>query len=81
MLEEDRVMFLFKDGAAAWDAKDFLLEQERCEDVQLEQQTYHGKYSSKKKQEEEEKKEQKRKAKRDKKEGKDKKKKAKKEEL
>jgi len=43
VLEDDRVMFMFKDGAFAWEAKDFLIEQERCQDVQLEQQTYHGK--------------------------------------
>merc|ERR1712088_1159110 len=44
-IEDDRVMFLFHDGADAWEAKDFFIEQERCEEVQLEQKTYHGKYS------------------------------------
>merc|ERR1719458_1211697 len=44
-IEDDRVMFLFHDGADAWEAKDFFVEQERCEEVQLEQKTYHGKYS------------------------------------
>ena len=29
----------------AFEAKDFLVEQERCEDVQLEQKTYCGKFS------------------------------------
>jgi len=43
-LDDDRVLFMFRDGSAAWDAKDFLQEQERCEDVQLEQQTYNGKF-------------------------------------
>lgn len=47
VLEDDRIMFLFRDGSAAWEAKDYFLEQERVEDVQLEQQTYHGKYSQK----------------------------------
>merc|ERR1719245_3030261 len=42
MIEDDRVMFMFRDGSHAWEAKDFLLEQERCEDVQLEQQTFLG---------------------------------------
>merc|ERR1711936_957413 len=42
-IEDDRVMFLFHDGADAWEAKDFFIEQERCEEVQLEQKTYHGK--------------------------------------
>jgi len=41
-LEDDRVLFMFRDGSAAWDAKDFLKEQERCEDIQLEQQTFYG---------------------------------------
>ena len=45
-LEEDRVMFLFQDGEVAWEARDWLLEQERCEEIQLEQQTYYGKYSN-----------------------------------
>merc|ERR1711874_359617 len=45
LIEDDRVMFMFRDGAFAWDAKEFLLEQERCEEVQLEQQTYYGKNS------------------------------------
>merc|ERR1712083_772001 len=45
VLEEDRVMFMFRDGSAAWEAKDFLVEQERCNDIQLEQQTYYGKHT------------------------------------
>jgi hypothetical protein len=45
LIEDDRVMFLFHDGADAWEAKDFFLEQERCDEVQLEQQTYYGKFS------------------------------------
>merc|ERR1712088_696003 len=44
-IEDGRVMFLFHDGADAWEAKDFFIEQERCEEVQLEQKTYHGKFS------------------------------------
>ena len=36
-------MFMFRDGGYAWEAKDFLVEQERCEEVQLEQQTYKNK--------------------------------------
>merc|ERR1712189_134983 len=45
VIEDDRVMFMFRDGGYAWEAKDFLLEQERCEEVQLEQQTYKGRYA------------------------------------
>jgi len=63
-IEDDRVMFLFHDGADAWEAKDFFVEQERCEEVQLEQKTYHGKYSkSQPKEEKKEKKETKKKKK------------------
>merc|ERR1712115_752446 len=45
VIEDDRVMFMFRDGAYAWEAKDFLIEQERCEEVQLEQQTYKGNFA------------------------------------
>ena len=45
LIEDNRVMFSFKDGSYAWEAKDFLIEQERIEDVQLEQQTYKGRYA------------------------------------
>merc|ERR1711994_238391 len=71
-IEDDRVMFLFHDGADAWEAKDFFIEQERCEEVQLEQKTYHGKYANSQKPKEE------KKEKKEKKEEKKKKKKTKK---
>ena len=45
MIEDNRVMFMFRDGGHAWEAKDYLIEQERVEDVQLEQKTYKGKYA------------------------------------
>jgi len=44
-VDEDRVIFMFKDGASAWEAKDFLIEQERCLEVQIEQRVYHGKHT------------------------------------
>jgi hypothetical protein len=40
-----------KDGAVAWEAKDYLIEQERCEEVTIEQKSYYGKYSDKGKEE------------------------------
>jgi hypothetical protein len=43
-LEDDRIMYVFKDGEAAWEAKEYFLDQERVEDVQLEQKTYYGKH-------------------------------------
>lgn len=43
-IEEDRVLFMFREGSQAWEAKDYIIELEQCEDVMLEQQTYLGKY-------------------------------------
>jgi len=48
LLEDHTVMFLFRDGAEAWDAKEYLIEQERVEEVQLEGQTYKGKFAENK---------------------------------
>ena len=39
------MIFSFRDGAYAWETKDFFVEQERVEDVQLEQKTYKGRYA------------------------------------
>ena len=38
---------MFQDGSLAWDAKDFLIEQEGCQDVTIEQKSYPGKFSDK----------------------------------
>lgn len=38
---------MFKDGSQAWEAKDFLVEQERMEVVTIENKEYFGKYSTK----------------------------------
>ena len=35
-------IFIFQDGSLAWEALDYLLNEERVADVQLEQKTYHG---------------------------------------
>merc|ERR1711936_785584 len=45
LVEDMRVMFSFKVGSYAWEAKDFLIEQERVEDVQLEGKTFKGKFT------------------------------------
>ena len=45
LVEDQRVMFSFKDGSYAWEAKDFLIEQERVEDVQLEGKTFKGNFA------------------------------------
>lgn len=43
LVDDDRAIFMFKDGAQAWTAKEFLVEQEELKDVQLDSQTYSGK--------------------------------------
>lgn len=46
MIDTNRAIFMFSDGSQAWKAKDFLVEQERCESVTLENKVYEGKMSS-----------------------------------
>lgn len=43
LIDDDRAIFMFKEGSQAWAAKEFLLEQDELKDVQLESQTYTGK--------------------------------------
>lgn len=45
MIDDDRAIFMFKDGSQAWDAKDFLVEQKECLSVTIESKVYHGKGS------------------------------------
>jgi len=54
MLEDDRCIFMFKDGAMAWESKDFLVEQERCQEVTIEQKSYYGKFTEQYKMEQQE---------------------------
>ncbi|EDW71989.1 uncharacterized protein Dwil_GK10712 [Drosophila willistoni] len=42
MVDDNRAIFLFKDGEQAWEAKDFLVEQERCKGVTIENKEYPG---------------------------------------
>ncbi|KAK3928532.1 LDLR chaperone boca [Frankliniella fusca] len=42
LIGDDRAIFLFKDGAQAWDAKNFLVEQEKCSQVIIESKAYPG---------------------------------------
>lgn len=44
MVDDNRAIFMFKDGSQAWEAKDFLVEQKRCESVTIENKVYKGKY-------------------------------------
>lgn len=48
MIDDNRAIFMFKDGAQSWEAKDFLVDQERCESVSVENKVYNGKFSGKK---------------------------------
>lgn len=42
MIDDDRAIFMFKDGAQAWIAKDYLIEQEECKEVSIESKIYPG---------------------------------------
>lgn len=44
-LDDNRAIFMFKDGSQAWEAKDFLIEQKELEEVTIENKPYYGKYS------------------------------------
>lgn len=43
MVGSNRVIFMLRDGSYAWEVKDFLVAQERCEDVTVEGQVFPGK--------------------------------------
>lgn len=45
MIDDNRAIFMFKDGSQAWAAKDYLVEQERCESVTIENKVYPGRAS------------------------------------
>ena len=45
VVSDDRAIFMFKDGAHAWEAKDFLVQQDRCKEVMIENKPYPGKGS------------------------------------
>lgn len=47
VIDDDRAIFMFKDGAQAWVAKDYLVGEERCESVTIDNKVYEGEYSKK----------------------------------
>lgn len=53
MVDKKRAIFMFKDGAQAWEAKDFLIEQEDLLSVSIESKIYHGKHTPEGKKEQE----------------------------
>ncbi|KAG8224420.1 hypothetical protein J437_LFUL001370 [Ladona fulva] len=42
LIDDNRAIFMFKDGSQAWDAKDFLVQQERLKEVVIENKSYPG---------------------------------------
>ncbi|XP_038079159.1 LRP chaperone MESD-like [Patiria miniata] len=47
-VSSNRAIFLLTDGSLAWEIKDFLIEQDRCDEVTIDSQVYYGKGSGKK---------------------------------
>ncbi|KAG5897810.1 hypothetical protein JTB14_011810 [Gonioctena quinquepunctata] len=47
LVDDDRAIFLFKDGAQAWTAKEYLTDQPECESITIESKVYEGKYFQK----------------------------------
>jgi len=47
VIGDDRAIFMFKDGAQSWEAKDFLVDQEGLEEVTIENKAYKGKFALK----------------------------------
>lgn len=45
MIDDNRAIFMFKEGSQAWEAKDFLVTLDRCESVSVENKVYPGKGS------------------------------------
>ena len=43
IIEDHRAIFMINDGSRAWDIKDFLVKQDRCEDVTIDKDVYDGK--------------------------------------
>jgi len=43
MVESNRAIFMVKDGANAFDVKDYLIKQDRCKEVTIDQQSWKGK--------------------------------------
>jgi hypothetical protein len=43
MVDDNRAIFMFRDGSQAWEAKNFLIDQDRCFSVTIENKIYPGK--------------------------------------
>jgi hypothetical protein len=42
VVDDDRSVFMIKDGSRAWEIKDFLVKQSRCAEVTIEGQVFEG---------------------------------------
>ncbi|XP_071441230.1 LDLR chaperone boca [Hetaerina americana] len=47
LVDDNRAIFMFKDGSQAWDAKEFLIQQERLKEVVIENKSYPGVHAEK----------------------------------
>ena len=45
VVDDNRILFLLQDGSQAYEVKDFLIEQDRCEEVTIDNRPYYGKGS------------------------------------
>ena len=45
LIDDDRMMFTLTDGATAFEVKDYLIEQERVEIVEIDEEIFQGKFS------------------------------------
>ncbi len=43
MINDDRVLLVLPDGADAFEVKDFLIQQDRCKEVTIDNRPYYGK--------------------------------------
>ena len=48
LVDDDRIMFSALDGATAFDVKDYLIEQERVDFVEIDQEIFPGKFTNRK---------------------------------
>jgi len=43
VINDDRILLVLTDGSQAYEIKDFLIKQERCKEVTIDNRVYHGK--------------------------------------
>jgi hypothetical protein len=48
MVDDDRAIFMVKDGSRAWEVKDYLINQERCLEVTIDNEKYMGLHNNSK---------------------------------